>query len=156
MSRGGETCGQGTPGLTSVPSCLFQAPHTITVLQPEEPRHLPQPPPMTATDPQSHVGTNSYNAYQSPRQTARPNNSVSHPLSLTLEASSLHFSPPRIQVGLLDFWVLTISRVNWRASPSGDRVSAVLKTIAATPSLPVLLTVCPSMGLSHSRPGKES
>ncbi|ERE81770.1 hypothetical protein H671_2g7909 [Cricetulus griseus] len=82
-------------GGSPIQDCL--APHTITVLQPEEPRHLPQPPPMTATDPQSHVGTNSYNAYQSPRQTARPNNSVSHPLSLTLEASSLHFSPPRIQ-----------------------------------------------------------
>ncbi|XP_026642409.1 paired box protein Pax-5 [Microtus ochrogaster] len=30
-------------------------PHTITAPQPEELRHLPQPPPTTATDPQSHV-----------------------------------------------------------------------------------------------------
>lgn len=32
------------------------APHTITAPQPEEPPHRPQPPPTTATDPQSHVG----------------------------------------------------------------------------------------------------
>lgn len=92
-----------------MPSHLFQAPHTITALQPEEPPHLPQPPPMTGTDPQSHVSAKHLQsislrqtASQPPRQTEGPNTFVSHPHPThTRSILPLSFLPG-IQVGLLD------------------------------------------------------